>query len=96
MADETFGDRLSDQGCYAKTRRSVRDRYQDLSQDYARRPILEDLSNGDLSQDYSQARARCVALIVATCLMMAPLVSTPSRLRQDQHLVSPGGIQAGS
>src|SRR5450755_4021886 len=40
-------------------------------------------------------RARRMALIVATCLMMAPLVSTPSHAAAKiQHLVSPGGIEA--
>jgi zinc protease len=40
-------------------------------------------------------RARRMASIVAACLMMAPLVSTPSHAAAKiQHLVSPGGIEA--
>jgi zinc protease len=43
----------------------------------------------------SPTRARRMALIVATCLMMAPLLSTPSHAAAKiQHLVSPGGIEA--
>src|SRR5450631_2687296 len=89
---ETFGDRLSDQGCYAKTRgeafvidiRTCPKTY--AAKTYAAETCLK---------TSPRPRARRMALIVATCLMMAPLVSTPSHAAAKiQHLVSPGGIEA--
>src|SRR6266851_3636636 len=80
---ETFGDRLSDQGCYAKTRGEA---------------FVIDIK-AYLPETYLKTsprpRARRMALIFATCLMVAPLVSTPSHAAAKiQHLVSPGGIEA--
>src|ERR1700730_9400714 len=79
---ETFGDRLSDQGCYAKTRGEA---------------FVIDIRTcpKTYAPKTSPTRARRMALIVATCLMMAPLLSTPSHAAAKiQHLVSPGGIEA--
>ena len=42
-----------------------------------------------------KTRARRIALLVAACLAMAPLASTPSHAAAKiQHLISPGGIEA--
>src|SRR6266478_1524942 len=85
---ETFGDRLSDQGWYAKTRGEA------FVIDI--RTCPKTYSPKTYSPKTSpRPRARRMALIVATCLMMAPLLSTPSHAAAKiQHLVSPGGIEA--
>jgi zinc protease len=45
--------------------------------------------------NYSRSRAPRFALLVAACLAIAPLSSTPSHAAAKiQHLISPGGIEA--
>src|SRR5450432_3017436 len=94
---ETFGDRLSDQGCYAKTRgeafvidiRTCPKTYSPKTYSAMAYPPETCLKTSP------GRRARRMALIVATCLAMAPLASTPSHAAAKiQHLVSPGGIEA--
>src|SRR6202011_4713106 len=63
---ETFGDRLSDQGCSAKTRGEA---------------LVIDIRTYSTETSLRTAprpRARRMALVFAACLAMAPLLSTPS------------------
>src|ERR1019366_1024512 len=72
---ETFGDRLSDQGRHAETRGEALVTYPKTTS--------------------PKTRARRIAFVVAACLAMAPLASTPSHAAAKiQHLISPGGIEA--
>src|SRR5476651_988999 len=72
-------------------RRSVRDRYQDLSQNLS----CQDFSSRDLPQDFCKTRRAPHGIVFAACLAMAPLASTPSHAAAKiHHLVSPGGIEA--
>src|ERR1700694_3079665 len=52
-------------------------------------------ARGEAFVTYPRTFLRRVAFVVAACLTMAPLASTPSHAAAKiQHLVSPGGIEA--
>src|ERR1700682_3120077 len=98
---ETFGDRLSDQGCYAKTRgeafvidiRTCPKTYSPKTyapKTYAPKTYAPKTYPAETCLKTSpRPRARRMALIVAACLTMAPLLSTPSHAAAKiQHLVS--------
>src|ERR1700738_5315630 len=99
---ETFGDRLSDQECYAKTRGEafvidIRTCPKTHSpKTYSPETYSPKTHSPETYLKTSpRPRAHRMALIFATCLAMAPLLSTPSHAAAKiQHLVSPGGIEA--
>jgi zinc protease len=89
---ETFGDRLSDQGCRAETRGEAFVIHLKTFPKLCPDPRL---CSETFPKTFSRAGAQRIALIFAACFAMMPLLSTPSQAAAKiQRLVSPGGIEA--
>jgi zinc protease len=89
---ETFGDRLSDQGCRAETRGEAFVIHLKTFPKLCPDPRL---CSETFPKTFSRTGAQRIALIFAACFAMMPLLSTPSQAAAKiQRLVSPGGIEA--
>jgi zinc protease len=89
---ETFGDRLSDQGCRAETRGEA---FVIHLKTFPKLCPDPKLCSETFPKTFSKAGAQRIALIFAACFAMMPLLSTPSQAAAKiQRLVSPGGIEA--